>query len=352
MKNVIQGMAARVSRFRFNTEAGQAGLSDSEGAGGSGEQTGGLKLMTVFIAVLALHLVVIGGISAWHFIKGPSASSDAPKEDAVANANTNATASDATDSSASDQASTDGTAPASKDANVPAQGSEVTGEKTSAPVAIPAVAAKPAAATAPKPVAVSAAPTPAQAAAPTMSGSGSSYVVKSGDTLHRIAKQYGMTVAQLKEMNHLTGDMLRIGQKLAVNAKAPAAPATAPAATPAPAPASVVATVATPTTASAPAMAAAAPAPTPAAQAPAGESRTYTVAKGDTLTKIAKQFKVTAAAIMSANSPKLSDPKKLKIGEVLTIPVKSDRHEVSQAPAPGSAVPTLRTTSPDLVMNK
>ncbi len=177
-----------------------------------------------------------------------------------------------------------------------------------------------------------------------MSGAGSSYVVKSGDTLHRIAKQYGMTVAQLKEMNHLTGDMLRIGQKLAVNAKAPAAPA----ATPAPAPASVVATVATPTAAPAPAMAA----PAPAAPATAGENRTYTVEKGDTLTKIAKQFKVTAAAIMSANSAKLSDPKKLKIGEVLTIPVKSDRHEVSQAPAPGSAVPTLRVTSPDLVMNK
>jgi len=115
---------------------------------------------------------------------------------------------------------------------------------------------------------------------------------------------------------------------------------------PAPAAPSVVATVAAP--------AAVVPASAPAPVAASG-SQSYTVAKGDTLTKIAKQFKVTPAAIMAANSPKLSDPKKLKIGEVLTIPVKGDRHEVSQGPAPaaqGSPVPTLRTSSPDLVMNK
>jgi membrane-bound lytic murein transglycosylase D len=35
-------------------------------------QTGGLKLVTVFIAVLALHVLVIGGISVYHLLKSPN----------------------------------------------------------------------------------------------------------------------------------------------------------------------------------------------------------------------------------------------------------------------------------------
>ena len=335
MKNALQGMAARISRFRFNTEHGQGGLSETEGA--QGEQTGGLKLMTVFIAVLALHLVVIGGISAWHFIKGPSASSEGSKGDAVANATPDAaTVPDATTATTDGQTAPDVAAPAtaSKD-TLPADGSEVAGTQSTAPTPAPALATapvapvKPVIAAVPKP----AVPAPAPVAVAPATGA-SVYVVKSGDTLHHVAKVNGMTVAQLKEMNHLTGDMLRIGQKLSVkgNLAAPAAPAV------------VVATVAAP--------APMASAPAPAAPVASGSAASYTVAKGDTLTKIAKQFKVTAAAIMAANSPKLSDPKKLKIGEVLTIPVKGDRHEVSQGQAPVPAVPTLRSSTPDLVMNK
>src|SRR5450432_41722 len=36
------------------------------------QQTGGLKLMTVFIAVLALHVVVIGGFTVYHLMSGGS----------------------------------------------------------------------------------------------------------------------------------------------------------------------------------------------------------------------------------------------------------------------------------------
>ena len=32
------------------------------------QQTGGLKLMTVFIAVLALHVLVIGGFTVYHLM--------------------------------------------------------------------------------------------------------------------------------------------------------------------------------------------------------------------------------------------------------------------------------------------
>ncbi len=40
------------------------------------QQTGGLKLMTVFIAVLALHVVVIGGFTVYHLMSGGSADVD------------------------------------------------------------------------------------------------------------------------------------------------------------------------------------------------------------------------------------------------------------------------------------
>ncbi|MFA5668738.1 MAG: LysM peptidoglycan-binding domain-containing protein [Balneolaceae bacterium] len=42
------------------------------------------------------------------------------------------------------------------------------------------------------------------------------YLVKSGDTLFRIAQQNGMSVSELKTLNDLTTDNLRIGQRLAI----------------------------------------------------------------------------------------------------------------------------------------
>ena len=40
------------------------------------EQTGGLKLMTVFVVVLALHVVVIGGMTTYYLLKGGSTDAD------------------------------------------------------------------------------------------------------------------------------------------------------------------------------------------------------------------------------------------------------------------------------------
>lgn len=42
------------------------------------------------------------------------------------------------------------------------------------------------------------------------------YIVKSGDSLYKIAQDNDMTVQQLKDLNNLTSNNLRIGQKLAV----------------------------------------------------------------------------------------------------------------------------------------
>lgn len=100
------------------------------------------------------------------------------------------------------------------------------------------------------------------------------YIVKSGDTLYSIANQYGLTVSELKSLNHLTSDLLSIGQVLNVSNST------------------------TPTT-------------------PSNPSNVYTVQSGDSLYSIAKRYGVTVDALKSANG-KTSNL--LSIGEVLVIP--------------------------------
>jgi nucleoid-associated protein YgaU len=59
------------------------------------------------------------------------------------------------------------------------------------------------------------------------------------------------------------------------------------------------------------------------AEAPTAEARYYTVVKGDTLSKIAKEFYGDAMkypAIFEANKPMLEDPDKIYPGQVLRIP--------------------------------
>jgi nucleoid-associated protein YgaU len=59
--------------------------------------------------------------------------------------------------------------------------------------------------------------------------------------------------------------------------------------------------------------------------APAWQSRTYTVEKGDTLSAIAKKFYGDASdypIIFEANKPMLADPDKIYPGQVLRIPAQ------------------------------
>jgi LysM repeat protein len=50
------------------------------------------------------------------------------------------------------------------------------------------------------------------------------YIVKSGDSLYKIAGEFGMTIQQLRNLNNLKSDVLSIGQRLTVNAPASAVP--------------------------------------------------------------------------------------------------------------------------------
>jgi nucleoid-associated protein YgaU len=64
-------------------------------------------------------------------------------------------------------------------------------------------------------------------------------------------------------------------------------------------------------------------APAPPAQAPAAAPKTYTVKSGDTLSQIAKDQLGSASAYMKifeANKDVLTDPDKIKPGQVLRIP--------------------------------
>lgn len=67
--------------------------------------------------------------------------------------------------------------------------------------------------------------------------SGQSYTVKSGDSLSKIAGEFGVSVRNLRSINNLKTDKIVVGQKLTIPGKTSATPASAPASTPATAPA-------------------------------------------------------------------------------------------------------------------
>ena len=67
-------------------------------------------------------------------------------------------------------------------------------------------------------------------------GSGQTYIVKSGDTLTKIASQHGTTVKALRSANNLITDKIKVGDKLVIPAKAAAPAPVEPATVPPPAP--------------------------------------------------------------------------------------------------------------------
>jgi len=87
------------------------------------------------------------------------------------------------------------------------------------------------------------------------------------------------------------------------------------------------------------AAATAAPTDTPI---PEPTPQTYTIKKGDILNKIAKKFGLTLDQLLAANKATIKDPNKIKVGQVIIIPVPapSDFTDPSAAAPSGEAAPT------------
>jgi LysM repeat protein len=169
---------------------------------------------------------------------------------------------------------------------------------------------------------------------------GTAYVVKMHDTIDKIAHKHHTTVAKLKAANGLNGEVLHVGQHLIIPGKTAIASAPAPTMTTTEAN-GITNLTGSPMTASEETTMTT-PAATPAATHPSAGHHTYTVMKGDTLTKIAHKFKITTKALMAANN--ISDPAKLSVGKKLTIPAHGHAAQAtSVAPVPAPA-PTETTT--------
>ena len=145
------------------------------------------------------------------------------------------------------------------------------------------------------------------------SGDAGSHTVAKGDSLYKIAKTHGVTVAALKSANKLNSDNLKIGQTLCIPGGTEPA-AAAPAAT-------------TETSEK-------------VAHAAVMNSKpgfkNYKVAQGDTLWKIAKNFKAKPEEIARMNN--MSDPAKLKIGSTIKVPSSGARETASPVVQPAHTV--------------
>ena len=159
-------------------------------------------------------------------------------------------------------------------------------------------------------------------------GATKEYVVKNGDTLGAIAYGNGINIRQLKELNGLSSDVLRIGQKLKIPAdgkaaakttvaEAKSAEATEKPAADTPASADADAAAAAPVAADeAKVEQAAASAEQAAAAAPG--TTTYVVQEGEDMTTMAIRFGVAAGVIRELNN--LPDDAQLKPGQVIKLP--------------------------------
>lgn len=157
-------------------------------------------------------------------------------------------------------------------------------------------------------------------------GATKEYVVKSGDTIGAIAYGNGCNIRQLKEMNNLKSDVVKVGQKLKI-------PANGKAAAPAPkkaetkkvetAPQPPVEAPVEPTV-EAPAEAPADPVEAPVVEAPAApETVSYTVQEGDDMTGVSIRFCVSAAAIRELNN--LPEDAQLTPGQTIKLPADAQQ---------------------------
>ena len=177
-------------------------------------------------------------------------------------------------------------------------------------------------------------PTAAEAVEPASApaSDGQMYTVKSGDSLWKIARQQNVSVAGLKQANNLTGDSLKIGQKLHV-----------PTATASATPSTTTPTVnATPSAPVASAGIAASPYSEwrePGTYNENGQT-IHIVDIGESPVTIAKKYNVKVEDLMKANS--INDAKRIVVGQKLVVPAQ----QTEAAAAPPAAAPAAAIAAP------
>jgi LysM repeat protein len=133
------------------------------------------------------------------------------------------------------------------------------------------------------------------------------YKVRSGESLALIAKRAGISTAELKSMNHLEGDIVRVGQELTLPAAMPTAK------------------------------------PDAAKPTKPGMIR-HTVKAGESLGAIARKYGVPLRDVATINH--IANPAALRVGTELLIPTKSGGNAgVSQAPAVSAETKAPATTA-------
>jgi membrane-bound lytic murein transglycosylase D len=139
------------------------------------------------------------------------------------------------------------------------------------------------------------------------------YVVVPGDTVSQIAERHNMTSAELRALNDLTGNQLRIGQKLKVT-PSPTAPAARPTQPAAPAQATASASTAPAARPAQPVAPAQATASAPTAAASSADF--YVVEVGDSVELVAAYFDLTPSELRRLNNlknDKLTPGSKLRV---------------------------------------
>ncbi|MDR1192171.1 MAG: LysM peptidoglycan-binding domain-containing protein [Verrucomicrobiales bacterium] len=265
----------------------------------NGQSTGTIaspRLSRVVVIVIAAHVVVIAGLGLFTLLKGNTgAKAGAEMAAGIGETKDNTTAS-----------------------LPPAEGGRETDGGDVSPVTPDNTAITPAP-TAPVPSWNITVDVPTQAQSPAMTrvetpapvtGGGGTYTVRKGDTLYKIARQFNVSVAELKQGNGLVSDALKIGQVLKVSdADGGVAPAVADNSP-------VIDT--TGTFATRPAFRVGTPVVTDNIP-PLPAYQMYKIAPGDTLYKIARRFNTKPEAIARANN--ISDPSKLKVGVEIKVPL-------------------------------
>lgn len=141
------------------------------------------------------------------------------------------------------------------------------------------------------------------------SSSSSTYKVKSGDSLWKISKKYGMTINELKKLNGLKSDLLRVGQVLKLKGSTSSSSSSS-------------------------------------SKVSSSSISTYKVKSGDSLSKIASKYGTTVSKLKSLNGLK-SDV--IYVNQVLKVKGTSTS---SSKPASSSSSSSSETSSTSLNVSK